>query len=77
MPTDVERKPEEAEDEVETPDGIGIQRARTMLGELALRAGYGNERITLTRKGRPIVALIGMKDLERLNALDAANTAAA
>lgn len=58
-----EAKPEDA---TETEAGIGLELARSMLGELALRAGYGNERIILTRKGKPIAALVGLKDLERL-----------
>lgn len=73
MANDVQ-EPEEMSDEDtgESAEGFGIVRARTILGELALRAGYGNERIGLTRKGKPIAYLIGNKDMERLRALDAA-----
>jgi prevent-host-death family protein len=53
-------------------DGVSVERARTMLGELVLRAGYGNERILLTRRGKRAAALIGLRDLERLRALDVA-----
>lgn len=70
MPAELERKPEE--DESDTDEGIGLLLAKQSLGELVLRAGFGNERITITRKGKPTAALIGMKDLARLRALDAA-----
>ncbi len=46
--------------------------ARDTLGPLVLRAGYGNERIRISYHGEPMAALIGLKDLERLEALDAA-----
>lgn len=62
----------ESEDVTETLCGVGLKVARHTLSDLVLRAGYGNERIELTRKGKPICALIGLKDLERLRALDAA-----
>ena len=57
---------------IEVPSGVGLKVARHNLSDLVLRAGYGNERIELTRKGKPICALIGLKDLERLRSLDAA-----
>lgn len=56
-------------DEDETPDGVGIVRAREILGDLVLRAGYGNERITITRNGKPLAVLIGLKDADRLSAV--------
>lgn len=70
MPDVGEREPEAA-DEQETPDGVGIRRAREILGDLVSRAGYGNERIVIVRHGKQAAALIGVKDLERLRALDA------
>lgn len=68
MPDDVERKPDA--DESESAEGIGVAEAREVLGDLVLRAAYGNERVMITRKGRASAALIGMKDLERLRQLD-------
>lgn len=56
----------------ETDAGIGIEAARKKLGELVVRAAFANERIRLTRKGKPVAAIIGMTDLERLESLDAA-----
>lgn len=70
MPDDLERKQDV--DETDSPEGVGIIRAREILGELVNRAGYGNERIPITRNGRQAAALIGMRDLERLRALDGA-----
>lgn len=70
MADDAERKQDA--DDAETADGIGIVRAREILGDIVLRAGFGNERVILTRKGKPTAAVIGMKDLERLRQSDAA-----
>lgn len=69
MPDESDRKDEDAND---TPEGVGIIRARAVLGELVNRAGFGNERIPITRNGKQVAALVGMRDLERLRALDAA-----
>ncbi len=70
MSTETERKPHE--DESESPSGIGVKRAREILGDLVLRAGYGDERIPILRHGREVAFLVGPKDIERLRALDAA-----
>lgn len=75
MATETERKPDE--DEAESPDGVGIKRAREILGELVNRAGYGKERIALMRHGKQVAYLVGVADLERLKELDAATSAAA
>lgn len=48
------------------PPTVAAEDARVRLGELMLRAGYGEERIVLTRHGKPIAALIGLRDLEKL-----------
>ncbi|MFI5228408.1 MAG: type II toxin-antitoxin system Phd/YefM family antitoxin, partial [Gemmatimonadales bacterium] len=42
---------------------ISATDARDMLGELMRRAGYGNERIVITDRGRPVAAIVGMRDL--------------
>lgn len=70
MPADTERKDET--DVAESPDGVGIIRAREILGELVNRAGFGNERIPITRNGKQTAFLVGPKDIERLRQLDAA-----
>jgi prevent-host-death family protein len=46
-----------------------IVKARTMLGELVNRAGYGSERIRLTRRGKVIAALVGVSDLAKLESV--------
>jgi prevent-host-death family protein len=50
---------------------------RRTLGDFLSRAGFGNERIVIVRHGKQIAALVGMKDVERLRALEAADVAAA
>jgi len=60
-----------AEEDV-TAESFGLEGARKTLGDLVIRAGYGNERIVITRKGKPTAALVGIRDLERLRSLDAA-----
>jgi prevent-host-death family protein len=66
------RKPEDAE----TEEGIALRSARNALGDLVIRAGVRDERIVITRNGKQAAALIGMRDLERLRALDEAEATA-
>ena len=40
--------------------------AKAKLSELMARAGYGGERFLIERRGRPLAALVGVEDLERL-----------
>ena len=54
--------------------GIPVTQARADFAELVNRVVYGNERIVVTRHGRPLVALVSAADLDRLNALDAASS---
>lgn len=70
MPAETERKPDT--DEGDTREGVGIIRAREILGDLVNRAGFGDERIQILRNGKPLAAIVGLRDLERLRALDAA-----
>ena len=51
---------------------VGADAARDGLTELMGRAAFAGERFILTRNGKQTAALIPMKDLERLRALDAA-----
>jgi len=51
---------------------VSIDIARDTLGDLATRAGFKDERILISRYGQPLVALIGLADLGRLQSLDAA-----
>lgn len=56
----------------ESADGIGVKEARIVLGDLVARVSYGNERIVLTKHGKRAAALVPMRDLLRLRALDGA-----
>ncbi len=49
---------------------IPVTQARADLSDLVSRAAFGNERISLTRHGRVIAALVSAADLERLTELD-------
>ncbi len=51
-------------------DSVGIDRLRDIAGELVNHAGYGDKRIPITRNGKEVAALVGLRDLERLRALD-------
>lgn len=50
---------------------IPVTQARAELSDLVSRAAFGGERISLTRHGRVIAAIVSAADLERLDALDA------
>lgn len=54
-------------------DRVSIDTGRDTLGDLVIRAGYQNERIIITRHGKPTVALVSMADLETLLSLDGVN----
>ena len=48
------------------PSHISTSRARDRFSDLVSRVAYGQTRIVLTRWGRPIAALVPMKDFSRL-----------
>ena len=43
--------------------------ARSQLSEILNRAAYGRERVVLTRRGKPIAAVISIDDLKALEQL--------
>ena len=45
-------------------------QAREQFAELINRAAYGKERIVLTRRGRRLVAVVPVEDLQLLEALE-------
>ncbi len=45
---------------------IRVTEAKANLSALMARAGYGGERFLIERHGRPLAALVGAGDLERL-----------
>lgn len=47
---------------------IPVTQARAELADLINRVVYGDERVVVTRHGKPLVALVSAADLERLEA---------
>ena len=47
-----------------------VSEARKDLAEVTNRVAYGAERVVLTRRGRPTVAVISAKDLAILEAIE-------
>ncbi len=43
-----------------------MTEAKARLSALMARVGYGGERFVIERRGRPLAALVGVEDLERL-----------
>ena len=52
------------------PREIPISQARAEFADLLNRVAYAGERVTLTRHGRPVAALVPASDLTRLEQLD-------
>lgn len=68
-------QPETEIKDVSPTDGLATvasDEVRKNLAELLARAGHKDERIVITLYGKGIVGLVPIKDLERLQALDAA-----
>lgn len=49
---------------------ISATEARSILGELLARVGYGRERFVLERRGKPLAALVNIDDLRRLESFE-------
>jgi prevent-host-death family protein len=45
-------------------------KAKDTFGDTLNRAAYGKERIILTRRGKPLAAIVPLEDLELLDALE-------
>jgi prevent-host-death family protein len=67
MAADSERNPEANPDE---RDAVGIEEARANFGALVIDASVANKRRVIKRHGKPVAAVVGLRDLERLRALD-------
>ncbi|MGH3147480.1 MAG: type II toxin-antitoxin system Phd/YefM family antitoxin [Rubrobacter sp.] len=52
--------------EVGVAEKVRVTEAKAHLSELMARVGYGGERFVIERRGRPLAALVGVEDLERL-----------
>ncbi|MFH9957586.1 type II toxin-antitoxin system Phd/YefM family antitoxin [Streptomyces roseolus] len=50
---------------------IPVTQARAELADLINRVVYGDERVVVTRHGKPLVVLVSAADLERLEKLEA------
>ena len=50
---------------------VSLAKAKSSFSEYASRAGYANEHIIITKRGKPFVALISVKDLEFLEKIKA------
>jgi prevent-host-death family protein len=48
---------------------VNVVQARKKFAELMARVAYGEERIIVERRGKPMMAWISMEDLERLEAM--------
>ncbi|MFN6513438.1 MAG: type II toxin-antitoxin system Phd/YefM family antitoxin [Nostoc sp. CreGUA01] len=51
-------------------DAISATEARANFQELINRVEYRGERIVIERHGKAVVAMVGLKDLKRLEALE-------
>lgn len=51
-------------------DPVSATEARAKFQEIINRVEYGKERILIERHGKPVVAVIGLEDLKRLEALE-------
>jgi prevent-host-death family protein len=49
---------------------LGVADIRSNLAEVINRVAYGGERVVLQRRGKPMLAVVSMDDLELLNALE-------
>lgn len=48
---------------------VNVVQARKEFAELMARVAYGEERIIVERRGKPMMAWISMEDFERLEAM--------
>jgi prevent-host-death family protein len=49
---------------------VSTREARENFSDVVNRAAYGKERVILTRRGKPVVAVVPMADMELLEALE-------
>lgn len=53
-----------------------LSEARNNLPELVNRASYGQERIVIERRGKPVAAIVSLEDVARLEAFEDARDSA-
>jgi prevent-host-death family protein len=49
---------------------VAIAEVKSRLSEYAARSAFGGERIVITRRGKPLAALVSLNDLADLEQLD-------
>ncbi len=49
---------------------VGVHEIRGNLADVINRVAYGGERIILERRGKPVLALVSMEDLELLEEME-------
>lgn len=49
---------------------IGVSEARESFAELVNRAAYGGERVLVSRRGRPIAAIVPIEDVEFMERIE-------
>lgn len=54
----------------EGPGHIGVSEAREQFADLVNRAAYGHERVLVSRRGRPIAAIVPIEDIELLERIE-------
>ncbi|MEO5657786.1 MAG: type II toxin-antitoxin system Phd/YefM family antitoxin [Nitrospiria bacterium] len=56
--------------EVYTMTKLSTVKARDQFSDVINRAAFGKERVVLTRRGKDLVAVVPMEDIELLQALE-------
>lgn len=51
------------------PTSVSVSQARAQLPEFLNRAAYGNQRILICRHGKPLAAVVPVRDLDLLERL--------
>jgi prevent-host-death family protein len=67
---EVDRKETTVTDAAVSEMAVDAVDFRRNLGDYLGRAGYGHDRVIVSKNGRETAALIGPRDLERLRSLD-------
>jgi len=57
-------------DEAHRGGHIGVSEARETFAELVNRAAYGRERVLVSRRGRPVAAIVPIDDVEFIEKIE-------
>jgi len=49
---------------------LSVAKAREQFSETINRAAYGKERIIVTRRGKPLAAIVPIEDMEAIEAIE-------